>query len=95
VNSRDLEGFVSDVVYMCADRRVCVSATGWLCLAPASTAEGGRLVFFHGGLTPFVVREQEGGEEGSSCGMLLGPCYVHGFSQKDVRGTATVDIILR
>jgi hypothetical protein len=94
-NPRELERFLGDAVCMCVDRRLCISATGWLCLAPASAAEGDHLVFFNGGLTPFVVREKEVREECSSYGALIGPCYVHGFHLGDLKEAAAVDMVLR
>jgi hypothetical protein len=89
VNPRDVERYISDAVWTCSDRRLCVSVTGSLCLAPANAQEGDALVFFLGGQTPFVVREN------GPFYTFVGPCYIHGFNPVDTLNDMTEDIVLR
>ncbi|OCL07959.1 HET-domain-containing protein [Glonium stellatum] len=74
IDAKDVDRYVSDAVWMCTDRRLCVTDTGSLCLAPATTKEGDTLVFFPGGGTPFVLRDH------GPFSTLVGPCYIHGFN---------------
>lgn len=89
IDPRDVERYISDVVWTCSDRRLCMTVTGSLCLAPANAQESDVLVFFLGGQTPFVIREN------GPFYTFVGPCYIHRFNFADIVKDMTEDIVLR
>jgi hypothetical protein len=88
----DVEGYISDATRICTDRRLCMTVAGSLCLAPANAEEGDIVVFFLGGETPFVVREN------GPFYTFVGPCYMHGLNLVDTvndKAIVVEDIVLR
>lgn len=88
-NQRDVERYISDVVWTCRGRRLCMTDSGSLCLAHKDVEEGDSLVFFIGGQIPFVIRQKD------DFYIFLGPCYIHGFNSADIIEIMTEDIVLR
>jgi hypothetical protein len=78
IDPKDVERYIGDAAWICTNKRLCVTVTGVLCLAPADTQEGDVLVFFLGGDTPFVLHDNE------PFHTLVGPCYVQGLKPVDI-----------
>ena len=61
-------------------RRFFISGDGYIGLAPLRTQEGDVLAFFVRAGVPFVLSESA---EHSSDYILIGPCYVHRFMDRE------------
>jgi hypothetical protein len=62
-----------DEIIRSLNRRMIVTAKGYIGLAPCFTREGDSLVIVKGGRVPLVIRPRDQGWE------LIGDCYVHGI----------------
>jgi hypothetical protein len=64
--------------FTCAQRRVCVTEKGYVCLVPAFSKIGDTVAVVLGAQAPLVVRRVEGTAQERKY-RLVGECYVHGI----------------
>lgn len=81
--------FTEDVERAIFGRRFFVTDDGSMGLAPIQSKAGDRLVFFQGGLYPWVVRARPDGRTYE----LIGDCYLYDFKVVDVFSGLSVEAL--
>jgi len=71
--------WVRSLITTMGRNKLCRTKNGYVAVVPEATAENDEIYFLKGALMPFVLRHQTR----PGYFRLVGPCYVHGFMDKD------------
>lgn len=74
----------TELVKYALGRRFFVSEEGYFGIAPPNAREGDQVALFHGGETPFILREMD------TTFQVVGQSYVHGFMEGEAFSTRQV-----